>query len=69
MFILGFVPALLFIHVGVTLLAVCTDNQISVNHSTKKPYVLVGGSGGRINLYAKVGVYYTYNNSNKIVDG
>ena len=76
--ILRFVPAILFIYIGVTLLAVCTDNQVSVNRSTEETicasgrlasYLYPSCSAGRINLYAKVGVYYTYNNSNKILDG
>ena len=84
MHILWFAPAILFIYVGVTLLAVCTDNEISVNRSTEETicasgrlasylypsiYLSSSCSGGRINLYAKVGVYYTYSNCNKIVDG
>ena len=78
MYILQFVPVILFIHVGVTLHVVCTDNQISLNRSTEETicasgrlasYLYLSCSGGRINLYAKVGVCYTYNNSNKILDG
>ena len=53
-----------------------TDN-LAVNCSTEETicasgrlasYLYLSCSAGRINLYAKVGIYYTHNNSNKIFE-
>ena len=76
--VLGFVPALLYLFMleQLCLQSKSSDN-LAVNHSTEEiicasgrlpSYLYPSCSAGMINLYAKVGIYYTHNNSNEIFE-
>ena len=46
----------------------CSTEETICASGREASYLYPSCSTGRINLYAKVGVYYTYNNSNKIFE-